>query len=112
MAEPTDLYLTVMANWDVWAVPVMVIAKNRAENYKDEFGGDIDCSLAEDTLPYFARVDAEVYDWAQNNMDWSDVSPHAFLYQKAEKTWEDWEESWCSGRHDIVKAAEAGHGAD
>lgn len=102
--EPTDLYLTVMANGDVWAVPVIVIAKNRAENYKDEFGGSLERSLAEDTLPLFADDDSEVYDWARNNMNWSDVVDQAKLYKKAKRAPEDWEESWCNGRVDIVKS--------
>lgn len=104
MTENTDLYLTTMANGDVWSVPVMVIARNRAENYKDEYDDDIERSLAEDTWPLFTHTPAEIYDWAQNNMDWSDVADKAFIYRQATKPAEDWEESWCNGKHDVVKA--------
>ena len=59
--------LTVdMPDGSVWAVPVMLIARNRAEHYKGEFGGDIERSLAEDTVPLFSESDYEIRDWAQS----------------------------------------------
>ena len=103
--EPTDLYLTTMANGDVWAVPIMAIARSRAEHYKDEYDGSLERSLAEDTLPCFTEDAYEVTDWAANNMNWSDAESQAFLYRKAGVAVEDWEESWTNGDHDIVKGS-------
>lgn len=62
----------------VYQVPTDVIARDRAENYKDEFGGDVERSLEEDTKPLFAE-DYNVADWAENNMSWDDLAPHARL---------------------------------
>lgn len=55
-----------------YAVPVSVIARDRAENYKDEFGDDVERSLAEDTYPLFAESEYDITDWACNNMNWED----------------------------------------
>lgn len=103
MTDLTDLYLTTMANGEIWAVPVMVIARDRAKNYKDEFGDSVERSLAEDTLPLFAECPAEIFDWAQNNMNWSDVVSEAWLYGAEPQKQADCEESWTNGHHDIVK---------
>jgi hypothetical protein len=52
-----------MPDSSVWAVPVQLIATNRAEYYAKEFGGDIQRSLAEDTLPLFRTDDFEIEEW-------------------------------------------------
>ena len=61
-----------MQDGSVWAVPVDVIARNRAEHYAKEFDGDVERSLAEDTIPLFDADNYEIEDWASNNMLWSD----------------------------------------
>ena len=66
-------YMTCqMQDGSVWAVPVDVIARNRAEHYAKEFDGDVERSLAEDTIPLFDADNYEIEDWASNNMLWSD----------------------------------------
>jgi hypothetical protein len=60
-----------------WAVPIEVIAINRADWYKDEFGDDIERSLNEDTIPLFEESLYEILDWFTNNMDWKDVEKFA-----------------------------------
>lgn len=60
-----------------WAVPVDVIARSRAAHYADEHDGNIEDSLKFDTLPLFKASSYEVEDWAANNMNWSDLAPHA-----------------------------------
>lgn len=42
-----DRYVRITMPDATWAVPVMVIAENRAAHYMQEFGGDMDKSLAE-----------------------------------------------------------------
>ena len=83
-----------------WAVPVMVIAKHRAAYYAHEFGGDIEKSLAEDTEPLFERS-YEVTDWASNNMDWTDVEPHAVKLKPAIETI-DYKREWISAPMKVV----------
>lgn len=89
-----------MPDGSKWDVPVMIIAKNRAKYYKDEFGGDVEKSLKEDTLPLFID-DYEIHDWAANNMNWDDVKAFA---KKApdEKREIDFQEGWVNGDYEII----------
>jgi hypothetical protein len=84
-----------------WDVPLMVIAKNRAENYKDEFGGDLERSLKEDTLPLFEESDFEITDWACNNMDWSDVEEFA-VQALVEVIPNNYQEGWMNGDKEFI----------
>lgn len=63
-------YMTVRTqDGSTWAVPVEMIARNRAKFYANEFGDDVERSLNEDTLPLFQRDKYEIQDWAVNNID-------------------------------------------
>lgn len=87
-----------MENGETWAIPVAVIARNRAEHYAEEYGGDVEKSLAEDTVPIFEAYDYEVEDWAQNNMNWSDLKEHAVL----EKSRFDYQDGWLNSKVEIT----------
>lgn len=88
-----------MPDGSKWGVPVEIIAKNRAEYYADEYDGDVECSLAEDTMPLFESDDYEVEDWACNNMNWSDVNGYAKLLEPSKC---DFQEGWLYGEKSIV----------
>ena len=88
-----------MPDGSVWGVPVSVIAASRAAYYAPEFGGDLERSLKEDTLPLFAEDDYEVADWAANNMNWSDVSAVAKLISSGSV---DFEDGWANGEKEVV----------
>lgn len=78
-----------------YGIPVEIIARNRAEHYKDEFKGDIAKSLKEDTIPLFNDF-YEVHDWASNNMNWDEVKIHAITLKR--KTLDDeFQEAWVNG---------------
>lgn len=83
-----------------WAVPLDVIARDRATVYAPEFGGDVQRSLDEDTLVLFGEPDgageSEAIDWADNEMNWSDVEPHAFRLP-GEVPAIDRQEAWLDG---------------
>lgn len=85
-----------MPDRSLWAVPVMVIANDRAENYKSEFGNHLERSLAEDTIPLFTDDEYAITDWAANNMNWSDVKEHA-TRMPSPPVEIDWEEGWMNG---------------
>jgi hypothetical protein len=76
-----------------WKVPVEIIARNRAEYYAHEFDGDIERSLAEDTIPLFTDT-YEIEDWAANNMNWRDVAKHAVMVSGGDV---DYQEGWVNG---------------
>ena len=95
-------YRVTMSDGSVWAVPVEVIAVNRANAYAGrEFGGDVQRSLAEDTIPLFEESEYEIHDWASGNMDWDDVKNLAVLvHQKREPV--DWQDGWVNGEYEVV----------
>lgn len=90
-------YMTVlMKDGSVWGVPVSIIARNRAEHYAHEFDGDVERSLAEDTIPMFEGDDYEIHDWAINNMDWKDFDGHQVKLSDPDVP--DFEAAWLSSR--------------
>jgi len=94
------LYVVTMPDGSRWAVPLMVIATDRARHYAREFDGDVERSLAEDTLPLFASDPYQVHDWAANNMNWSDVVHAAEQLTPPEAT--DYQEGWINGDYAVV----------
>ena len=91
--------VTTMPDGSKWAVPVEVIANNRAKEYADEFDDDIARSLTEDTAPLFEGDEFEIEDWAANNMDWDDVCDHAECIELADC---DYQEGWVNGDKEVV----------
>lgn len=92
-------YLAVtQRDGSVWGVPVDLIALNRAEHYKSEFGGDLGRSLAEDTMPLFEEDKYEIQDWAVNQMNWSDFNGHQkLLLPCSALTEQDFQDAWLGG---------------
>lgn len=72
-----------------WLVPIIQIAKNRAEHYKGEFGDDLERSLNEDTWPLFESDKYEIKDWLANNMDADDLNPIEVKGDKPSYTFQD-----------------------
>lgn len=95
------MLLIEMPDRSKWGVPVEVIARHRAAYYAGKFDGDIERSLAEDTLPLFDADDFEIRDWATGNMDWADVQPHAALVSPAPPT--DYEAGWLNGKTHVAE---------
>jgi hypothetical protein len=97
------IYQITFSNGDIYHVPLMEIAKNRALNYADEFGGDLERSLQEDTLPLFKSDPYEISDWARNNMYWSDVKGFA-TYKGKRLEVINLESEWTNGEVEIIEA--------
>lgn len=96
-------YLRVeMPDGSRWDVPVDVIARSRATYYAHEIDGNVERSLREDTLPLFAEDESEIYDWAANNMNWSDVVSFAERVPDSGRP-VDYQEGWCNGEKEIVE---------
>lgn len=89
-----------MPDGSKYDVPISVIAKNRAENYADEFDGDVAMSLMEDTIPLFESDDYEIKDWAAGNMNWSDVADYAEKVGTQDDP--DFQEGWVNGEKEVV----------
>ncbi len=92
-----------MPDGSKWGVPVEMIARNRAAHYaKREFDGDVERSLAEDTIPLFEEDDYEIQDWAVNNMNWCDFDGHQVKVSDAPTP--DFQDAWLSGEKGFVGA--------
>ena len=90
-----------MPDDSTWAVPVSLIVTHRAEYYAPEFGGDVQRSLAEDTLPLFRKDDYAIEDWAANNMNWDDVKHAARCVLPGSV---DYDEGWANGEKRVEEA--------
>lgn len=102
------LYVVAMPDGSRWAVPLMVIATDRAKHYAQEFDGDLERSLAEDTLPLFDADPYQAHDWAANNMNWSDVKGEARIYEPAKPLGDDdFAEGWVNGEYQVVNTQAA-----
>lgn len=89
-------YMTItQSDGSIWAVRISTIAKNRAAYYADEYDGDVEKSLAEDTLPLFQSDTYEIQDWASNNMDWSDFNGQQYCVKGPDAL--DFQEAWVNG---------------
>jgi hypothetical protein len=88
------------------AVPVATIARNRAEHYKHEFGGDVERSLEEDTWPLFESETFECEDWARNNMNWSDVVQDHILLVREVPPGPDFQDAWLDKEYNFLSAEE------
>lgn len=94
--EELPKYLTVrQSDGSVWGVPVEMIARNRAESYASIFGGDVERSLQEDTLPMFLNLPGLITYWAVNRMNWEDFNGHQVQLSPPEPV--DFQEGWLSG---------------
>lgn len=91
--------IITMPDHSKWSVPIERIARNRAAHYAHEFDGDVEKSLAEDTVPLFESDNFEIEDWAANNMNWSDVQAHAQLHEAGEC---HFQEGWVNGEKEVV----------
>lgn len=91
-------YMTIeLPDGSIWGVPTEMIAKNRATYYAPrEFNGDVELSLAEDTIPLFEEDEYEIADWAVGNMNWSDFNGHQVKLKDAND--QDFQEAWMSGK--------------
>lgn len=91
--------IVTMPDGSKWAVPVRVIAFNRARYYSFEFNCDTERSLDENTIPLFDRSSLAIQDWASNMMNWKDVERHAIMVSSPDSC--DYQDGWVNGHKDI-----------
>ena len=82
-------YKVELTDGSVYAIPMLVIALDRAKAYKADFNDDVVDSLEQDTIPYFLDSTYAVKDWASNNMNWSDVQFKAVKEKDADIDYDD-----------------------
>lgn len=93
-------YLKVTtSDGSMWTIPVIVVALHRADYMKKYYDENIINSMMMDTIPLFDSDHKEIFDWASNNMNWSNVSYYA---KRVGFKTEDYEKSWTSSKKEIV----------
>lgn len=78
--------LVIKQNGYEWAIPYEVIAKSRAEFYKED-GYD-------EEYKYTMESDSEISDWFFGNMDWQDVVKEAYICKTPMQTEPDFSEDY------------------
>lgn len=89
------IFRVEMPDGSKWDVPVQAIVDSRDEYYASD---------KEDTVGFIragSLSDAEIDDWAGNNMNWSDVEPFA-VPAPTERKPVDWNEGWANGEKQVV----------
>jgi hypothetical protein len=67
----------------LWEIPVLTIAADRARYYAlKESDTKEAVTVFLDEIVYTLRSDDTLLDWANNNMDWDDVSSEAMMVEK------------------------------
>jgi hypothetical protein len=84
-----------------WEVPARVIAENRADYYATEVDGQPKGSKEWlEEVRTTLSDDYDIRDWALNNMNWSDLAPHA--RRVAPPPQQNYEEQWGSAELEVV----------
>ena len=96
-------YKVCMPDGKYFAVPMSTIINNRATYYAHEFNNNVTKSIDEDTLPLFESDHYEITDWAQNNMNWSDVKKYAVEIH-ADVGTTDYQDGWVNGDYEIIES--------
>ena len=99
-------YVVDMPDGSRWAVPICVIALDRARHYQSEYNNNVIRSLEMDTRPLFEAQPEAIAEWARDNMDWEEVEPTAIQLRPPGTV--DYQYGWTNGRWAIVDEAEVG----
>jgi len=101
--------IVTMPNRIRWSVPVCIIAEDRARHLAKRDSargyGTYDAVYAEEYANTLVDEE-ELLDWAANNMNWSDVQPHALPHVELPVTDEELQDAWVNGDHEIIEVEE------
>lgn len=81
-----------------WQVPAKIVAENRAAYYEQKEPG---CYQREFELAM--EYNSELYEWALDNMYWSDLEPYAVLIKEAEAESISYDEEWTQAPVEICE---------
>lgn len=94
-----EKFLIVKFNKGVnYKIPARFIAADRARYYANIDGYEEDSQEYLDELNRGLETEFEIFDWVQNNMNWSDLKDSAIRIEDDEF---DVEEEWDNGNHTI-----------
>lgn len=91
-----------MPDGSVWGVPAQIIAHNKATYYSNKENQPPlrRLELYDNELQAALENNADLLDWAANNMNWAHVEPHARCVSHADC---DYQEGWVNGAKKVVE---------
>jgi hypothetical protein len=81
-----------------YEVPTTFIAESRANYYAEVDGYERDSQEYLDEIRYALDDEFELFDWVQNNMNWSDLKDYAV---RIDDDPIDEEQEWLDGNHTL-----------
>lgn len=97
-------YRITMPDGSKWDVPVEVIVHNRATYYSNL--GDVTPEKKDEVYAHEVKFamesEYEIQDWAENNMDWSDVAWAADIVVEDDFQEINFQEGWVNGVKEFV----------
>jgi hypothetical protein len=98
-----------MGDGSLWVIPFGIIANNRAEHYAKRdshaISGQEYDRIYKEEYEYTISSRGELIDWAENNMNWSDVEGNATKFAIIEKE-VDYQNEWLNGEKDVVDVSD------
>lgn len=92
-----------MSNGSKWDVPFLIIASYRAKYYARKDSGKTSGEEYERIYQAEMKIGMEeeemMVDWAENNMDWSDVKEYSSKFSDAEP---DFQDGWVNGEKEVI----------
>jgi hypothetical protein len=91
-------------NGEVWDVPAAVVAKSRASFYaldEGEKGTDEYDAYFDIEFKFTLSNNDQLSDWSANNMNWSDLAPHA-VRAEMPPVKPDYEDLWSSAQKEYI----------
>jgi hypothetical protein len=98
--QPEKHLRVTIPNDSKYDVPARIVADSLAKFYTTESRAGASYSYQEE-YDLAMRDDADLIDWAANNMNWDEVAAHAIKVDEPPDE-EDFEEAWVNGEKEIV----------
>lgn len=96
-------YLRVqMSDYSLWDIPLEEIARIRAKRRLSDTHRDYE-SLFDSSMTYFESYPSLAVEWAEENLDWSDIKKCAVMVKPPNPQDNRWFEiGWMQGAKEIV----------
>lgn len=95
-----------MRDRTIWDIPAKFIAEDRAKYYAERDTGETEGKefnkIFKEEVKYALKYTEELLDWAENNLNWSDVEDRAEFQEQGEVEEPDYEEDWVNGEKEII----------
>jgi len=110
-------YLYVeMPNGEWWKLPCAIIASDRAMYFSKRYAEKNGLNFEEQQKVYKTEYkytmndEYEIFDWASNNMNWTDVKDFAICVGSSPLNQREFQKGWINGNKKIINEETNGRG--